>query len=243
LDQAPIINPAAAQWFKADEVHDIEKRALPEFFNGRSKSKTPDMYTLRLVPLPPNKEVPHPPTDLHHNTNGRHSYKEYRDFMLAAYKQNPQHYLTVTACRRNLAGDVGAILRCVIASVESCSECDLARQISILTLKLYLCDDRVHAFLEHWGLINYLVPSNVNLTKYGALQPPTATVTAAAPTSATSTSTTSTPTLPVPSPSTSTSAPAVPAGSPAAAPSSPNTGTSHALLLYLSRTVWAMVLT
>jgi hypothetical protein len=31
--------------------------------------------------------------------------------MLAAYKQNPQHYLTVTACRRNLAGDVGAILR------------------------------------------------------------------------------------------------------------------------------------
>jgi len=33
--------------------------------------------------------------------------------MLAAYKQSPQHYLTVTACRRNLAGDVGAILRCV----------------------------------------------------------------------------------------------------------------------------------
>lgn len=31
--------------------------------------------------------------------------------MINTYLQNPQHYLTQTACRRNLAGDVGAILR------------------------------------------------------------------------------------------------------------------------------------
>jgi len=53
-------------------------------------------------------------------------YKEYRDFMIFAYQQNPQNYLTQTACRRNLAGDVGSILR-------------------------------IHSFLEHWGLINFLV--------------------------------------------------------------------------------------
>jgi len=54
------------------------------------------------------------------------SYKEYRDFMIKVYDANPDQYLTQTACRRNLAGDVCAILR-------------------------------VHAFLEHWGLINYKI--------------------------------------------------------------------------------------
>jgi hypothetical protein len=39
------------------------------------------------------------------------SYKEYRDFMIYAYQQNPSNYLTVTACRRNLAGDAAAIIR------------------------------------------------------------------------------------------------------------------------------------
>src|SRR3569623_460809 len=38
-------------------------------------------------------------------------YKEYRDFKINAYQQNPGQYLTQTACRRNLAGDVCAILR------------------------------------------------------------------------------------------------------------------------------------
>ena len=38
----PVINPAAS-WFKSEEIHDIEKRALPEFFNGKSESKTPKM--------------------------------------------------------------------------------------------------------------------------------------------------------------------------------------------------------
>ncbi|TPX51807.1 hypothetical protein SeLEV6574_g00034 [Synchytrium endobioticum] len=54
---------------------------LPEFFNGRNKSKTPQIY------------------------------KDYRDFMVNTYRLNPVEYLTVTACRRNLAGDVCAIIR------------------------------------------------------------------------------------------------------------------------------------
>ena len=59
----------------------IEVRSLPEFFNGKNKSKT------------------------------RAVYKEYRDFMVNTYRLNPSEYLTVTACRRNLAGDVCAIIR------------------------------------------------------------------------------------------------------------------------------------
>ncbi|KAJ3363705.1 hypothetical protein GGF32_003742 [Allomyces javanicus] len=76
-----IIIPSYAAWFDMNAINDVERRALPEFFNGRNKSKSPAVY------------------------------KEYRDFMVNAYRLNPTEYLTVTACRRNLAGDVCAILR------------------------------------------------------------------------------------------------------------------------------------
>uniref|UniRef100_A0A1B0AJ73 SWIRM domain-containing protein n=1 Tax=Glossina pallidipes TaxID=7398 RepID=A0A1B0AJ73_GLOPL len=38
-------------------------------------------------------------------------YMVYRNFMIDAYRINPTEYLACTACRRNLAGDVCAILR------------------------------------------------------------------------------------------------------------------------------------
>ena len=37
--------------------------------------------------------------------------------MMDTYRLNPQEYLTSTACRRNLAGDVCAIVRFVITSI------------------------------------------------------------------------------------------------------------------------------
>ncbi|KAK2823882.1 hypothetical protein FQN49_007525 [Arthroderma sp. PD_2] len=100
-----IILPSYTSWFDMNTIHSVERKALPEFFNSRNRSKTPAVY------------------------------KDYRDFMINTYRVNPVEYLTVTACRRNLAGDVCAIMR-------------------------------THAFLEHWGLINYQVdpqsrPSNI----------------------------------------------------------------------------------
>nr|NVI75712.1 moira [Cucujiformia] len=62
-------------------IHEVEKRALPEFFNGKNKSKTPEIYLA------------------------------YRNFMVDTYRLNPTEYITSTACRRNLAGDVCAIMR------------------------------------------------------------------------------------------------------------------------------------
>ena len=91
----PIIIPSCAHWFNIDEIHQIEKDSLPEFFVGKL-SKTPIIY------------------------------KKYRNYILNLYRQNPRAYLSATTCRRNLAGDVCAILR-------------------------------IHAFLEHWGLINFNV--------------------------------------------------------------------------------------
>ncbi|KAI9341039.1 SWIRM domain-containing protein [Zopfochytrium polystomum] len=76
-----IVVPTFASWFSFSSISDIEKKSLPEFFSNRNKSKTPQVY------------------------------KDYRDFMINTYRMNPDNYLTVTACRRNLAGDVCAIIR------------------------------------------------------------------------------------------------------------------------------------
>ena len=76
-----VLIPSYAAWFKFTEIGEIEKKAFPEFFSGNNRSKTPSVY------------------------------KDYRDFMIHTYRLNPSEYLTVTACRRNLAGDVCAIIR------------------------------------------------------------------------------------------------------------------------------------
>lgn len=76
-----VIIPSYSTWFDMSSVNAIEKRSLPEFFNNKNRSKTPTIY------------------------------KEYRDFMINTYRLNPSEYLTFTACRRNLAGDVCAIMR------------------------------------------------------------------------------------------------------------------------------------
>jgi SWI/SNF related-matrix-associated actin-dependent regulator of chromatin subfamily C len=39
-----IIIPSYAAWFDYNGIHAIEKRALPEFFMGKNRSKTPEIY-------------------------------------------------------------------------------------------------------------------------------------------------------------------------------------------------------
>ncbi|CAB0037044.1 unnamed protein product [Trichogramma brassicae] len=69
-------------WFDYASIHHIERRALPEFFNNVNPlSKTPEMYLF------------------------------YRNFMIDTYRLQPSDYLTLTACRRNLPGDVCALAR------------------------------------------------------------------------------------------------------------------------------------
>ncbi|PVV03865.1 hypothetical protein BB560_001649 [Smittium megazygosporum] len=76
-----IIIPSYAAWFDINKIHENEKKANPEFFNGVNKSKNPSVYI------------------------------EYRNFMINVYRLCPKEYLTVTACRRNLSGDVCSIMR------------------------------------------------------------------------------------------------------------------------------------
>jgi SWIRM domain len=56
-----------ADWFSFEEIAQVEKDSLPEFFNGVYPSKTPTVY------------------------------KEYRNFMITLYRTNPQVYITATS--------------------------------------------------------------------------------------------------------------------------------------------------
>ena len=69
------------KWFSLDNIHEREKQAMPEFFNGKCPSKTPKIYKL------------------------------YRNFIVKLNRKNPRIYLTATCCRRNLAGDACSIIR------------------------------------------------------------------------------------------------------------------------------------
>lgn len=65
------------------------------------------MKAILLLPV-----LPTPPPS-HRSSLSPLSYLAYRNFMIDTYRLNPQEYLTSTACRRNLAGDVCAIMRWV----------------------------------------------------------------------------------------------------------------------------------
>ena len=70
----PIFLPSCSSWFNFDNINEIEINALPEFFCGKFPSKT--------------KEI----------------YKNYRNFIINLYRENPKKYLTSTTCRKHLAG-------------------------------------------------------------------------------------------------------------------------------------------
>ncbi|CCH63107.1 hypothetical protein TBLA_0J01090 [Henningerozyma blattae CBS 6284] len=76
-----IIIPSYAGWFNLKKIHPIEKQSLPEFFTNRIASKSPQVYI------------------------------KYRNFMVNSYRLNPNEYISLTAVRRNLCGDSGALFR------------------------------------------------------------------------------------------------------------------------------------
>ncbi|KAI5967532.1 RSC8 [Candida margitis] len=76
-----VIIPSFAKWFNLNEIHPLEKKSFPDFFSQDSIYKTPQ------------------------------SYKYIRDFLINTFRLNPKEYLTITAVRRNLAGDVTNIIR------------------------------------------------------------------------------------------------------------------------------------
>jgi hypothetical protein len=67
INKQPIILPTCTQWFNFDQIHEIETKALPEFFCGKYPSKNPEIY------------------------------KEYRNFIINLYRENVNSFLTATS--------------------------------------------------------------------------------------------------------------------------------------------------
>ncbi len=59
--------PSCTQWFKLDEINEIEVKANPEFFNRKFPSKTPEVY------------------------------KEYRNYIINLFRENQNSYLSSTS--------------------------------------------------------------------------------------------------------------------------------------------------
>ncbi|XWS60235.1 hypothetical protein CRYUN_Cryun07bG0018400 [Craigia yunnanensis] len=68
--------PSYSSWFAWNDIHETERQALKEFFEGSSISRT------------------------------RKIYKEYRDFIINKYREDPSRRLTFTEIRISLVGDV-----------------------------------------------------------------------------------------------------------------------------------------
>ncbi|KAK6465258.1 eighth largest subunit of RSC [Scheffersomyces coipomensis] len=79
-----IVSPSFSKWFDFSKIHSIEKKSFPDFFND-NENKSP--YKSQDV------------------------YKNMRDFIVNTFRLNPKEYLTITAIRKNLAGDVTSIIR------------------------------------------------------------------------------------------------------------------------------------
>jgi hypothetical protein len=65
--KTPLILPSCSQWFRFDDIHELETKALPEFFCNKYPSKSPEVY------------------------------KEYRNYIINLYRENSSCYLTATS--------------------------------------------------------------------------------------------------------------------------------------------------
>lgn len=83
-----VVVPSFSRWFDFNSVHSIEKKLFPDFFSTKISEES----------AKPVYKTPK-------------TYREIRDFMINTYRLNPIEYLTVTAVRRNVVGDVASIIR------------------------------------------------------------------------------------------------------------------------------------
>ncbi|KAK6148052.1 hypothetical protein DH2020_018964 [Rehmannia glutinosa] len=69
------------RWFSWINIHEVERFSLREFFDGSSVTRSPRIY------------------------------KEYRDFIISKYREDPSRKLTFTEVRKSLVGDISVLLK------------------------------------------------------------------------------------------------------------------------------------
>ncbi|KAL6497269.1 hypothetical protein OROGR_029198 [Orobanche gracilis] len=73
--------PSYSSWFAWNNIHEVERFSLREFFDGSSVTRSPRIY------------------------------KEYRDFIISKYRRDTFRKLTFTEVRKSLVGDVSVLLK------------------------------------------------------------------------------------------------------------------------------------
>ena len=73
--------PFVTNWFHIDYIHEIERKALPEFFTNDISQKTDQLY------------------------------KQFRNSIVCLYRKNPKNYLSSNGCRQYVCGDILSIMR------------------------------------------------------------------------------------------------------------------------------------
>ncbi|XP_006347622.1 SWI/SNF complex subunit SWI3A [Solanum tuberosum] len=71
--------PSYTSWFSWQSIHEVERLSLREFFDGSSISRTPRIY------------------------------KEYRDYMITSYREDPTRRLSFSDIRKWLVGDISVL--------------------------------------------------------------------------------------------------------------------------------------
>ncbi|KAJ8537046.1 hypothetical protein K7X08_035447 [Anisodus acutangulus] len=71
--------PSYTSWFSWQSIHEVERLSLREFFDGSSITRTPRIY------------------------------KEYRDFIITSYREDPTRNLKFTEVRKSLVGDISVL--------------------------------------------------------------------------------------------------------------------------------------
>ncbi|CAN4089338.1 unnamed protein product [Withania somnifera] len=71
--------PSYTSWFSWQSIHEVERLSLREFFDGSSITRTPRIY------------------------------KEYRDFIITSYREDPTRMLSFTEVRKALVGDISVL--------------------------------------------------------------------------------------------------------------------------------------
>ncbi|CAM0904165.1 unnamed protein product [Alopecurus aequalis] len=86
--------PASSSWFRWDDIHETEREALPDFFGGAGGS---GFGTASRNPR---------------------IYREYRDYIINKYREDPARRLTFTEVRKALVGDA-TLLRKLFGFLDS----------------------------------------------------------------------------------------------------------------------------
>ncbi|KAL8456729.1 hypothetical protein ACS0TY_034830 [Phlomoides rotata] len=73
--------PSYSSWFSWNNIHEVERFTLREFFDGTSVTRTPRIY------------------------------KDYRDFIISKYREDPSRKLTFTDVRKSLVGDISVLIK------------------------------------------------------------------------------------------------------------------------------------